>query len=405
VFNSNQISNLRQQLATQKALAMVDGYFCRTLHVALATRANARSCFKRPDENVEFYGPEHVFGVPHNSDCLSGIGNYQMEVPGPILYQVSNARIIGHQTLIDADSCLYRPNPLDDEIDPQVALNENSHGHAGFVLHSQDDALYATFASRQEPHNFGQTVLFLHNLEPGNYGSFMFRLLPQLMFVAEMGLEFDVYVTPERTPWFTDALRLLGLPERPVFSTREVCGDQFHSVFFSTEFAREGLFSLATRQDFAKLARQAEASGTPKDTFRKVYVSRMLTGSSRPWYRMLRNEKALEEHAARAGFSILYPETLTFPEQVRVFAAARQIVGPSGSGMLNAVFGNDDARVLDMESFTTTVRQHAKIYSSTRKRYSFLFGDLAEDDGSHPIFRSWVIPEEHFHTGIDWLMR
>jgi capsular polysaccharide biosynthesis protein len=99
----------------------------------------------------------------------------------------------------------------------------------------------------------------------------------------------------------------------------------------------------------------------------------------------------------------VYPETLTFREQIRVFGAARQVVGPSGSGMLNAVFAEDGAKVLDMESFHTTVRQHAKIYASTRKKYSFLFGNLAKDDESHPIVRSWMVPEDSFRAGLDWL--
>jgi capsular polysaccharide biosynthesis protein len=129
----------------------------------------------------------------------------------------------------------------------------------------------------------------------------------------------------------------------------------------------------------------------------------MLSASSRPWYRVLENENVLEQHAARAGYAILYPETLSFGEQIRAFGEAKRIVGPSGSGMLNAVFAEDGAKVLDMESFHTTVRQHAKIYASTRKRYSFLFGQLSKDDGSHPIVRPWLVPEELFRVGIEWL--
>ena len=403
MFNPDQLNALRQRLDKQERVARFDGHPCRTLNLTLPPIPSACPCFARSREDVEFYRPEHVFGMPHDPNCLSGIGDYAMEVPAPILYQVDNARIIGNQALIDAELCLYRPTPLLEGTDIRRALNEEGHGHGGFALHLRNDAPCATFASREEPRDFGQTVLFLHNLEPGNYGSFLFRLLPQLMFAVEAGIEFDAYVTPDRTPWFIDALRLLGLPECPVFAMREVCGDLFRKVFFSTGFDSEGLFSATTRERFAELAHQGSASGPANDSSRKLYVSRVLTRSARPWYRMLENEKALEEHAARAGYSILYPETLTFREQIRVFGAARQIVGPSGSGMLNAVFAEDGTKVLDMESFHTTVRQHAKIYASTRKRYSFLFGNLAKDDESHPIVRSWMVPEDDFRAGLDWL--
>jgi hypothetical protein len=403
VFNPDQVNALRLLLEQQGVVAKFEGHFCRTLHLSLPRSGGARACYARPREDVEFYKPENVFGVPHERSCLAGIGDYAIEVPAQILYEVDNARIIGNQALIDAEPCLYRPDPLVAGTSTKMAIDGESHGHGGYALHLRDNVLCATFASRAEPREFARTALFLHNLEPGNYGSFLFRLLPQMMFAAEAGISFDAYVTPDRTPWFMDALRLLGLPERPVFAVREVCGDLFRKVFFSTGFDTEGLVSGATRRGFTELARRSVASEPRIITSQKLYVSRMLSASARPWYRVLENENVLEQHAARAGYAILYPETLTFSEQIRAFGEARLIVGPSGSGMLNAVLAEDGAKVLDMESFHTTVRQHAKIYASTRKRYSFLFGQLSKDDGGHPITRPWFVPEDLFRVGIDWL--
>ena len=109
----------------------------------------------------------------------------------------------------------------------------------------------------------------------------------------------------------------------------------------------------------------------------KIYVSRSLNRVARSRYRLLVNEiDEIEPEVASHGFSIFYLETLSWQEQVRLFSNAKYLIGPSGSGMLNAVFAGQGTRLVDLEGFHVTILQHTKIYSSTKKTYSFASGRL-----------------------------
>lgn len=62
--------------------------------------------------------------------------------------------------------------------------------------------------------------------------------------------------------------------------------------------------------------------------------------------RKLRNEIEIENLFARYGFQIVQPELLAVADQVKLFATAKFIAGPRGSGMHNIVFARPDVRLL-----------------------------------------------------------
>ena len=226
--------------------------------------------------------------------------------------------------------------------------------------------------------------------------------MPQMLLLRDYPFDFDVYIVPDRTPWFREALQLIGLPNRPIFTIREVAGDVFDSIALLNEFDAEGFFSEEIAGRIAALSRTVWPS-TIVPSRSKIYLSRRLSGIERPSYRPLTNEKAVEDVFERRGFRILYPETLSLSEQIGLCRQASAIAGPSGSGMLNAIFAEAGTRVLDLESFHYTVRQHAKIYSSTGKRYAFLFGDV-DGSGGRPLHLApWSVNMDVLDEAISWI--
>jgi len=75
----------------------------------------------------------------------------------------------------------------------------------------------------------------------------------------------------------------------------------------------------------------------PSVRTRKIYLSRR----SRGWRRLL-NDDELCAALSERGFEILFPEEMTFEEQVRMYQSARIVVAPNGSSMLNAMFASRD---------------------------------------------------------------
>jgi capsular polysaccharide biosynthesis protein len=68
---------------------------------------------------------------------------------------------------------------------------------------------------------------------------------------------------------------------------------------------------------------------------RKFYISRK---TCKTGYRKLLNEDKVIEVFVKHGFDIIYPETMTFTEQYRIFSTAASIAGATGAGLTNIVF-------------------------------------------------------------------
>jgi capsular polysaccharide biosynthesis protein len=341
-------------------------------------------------------GPAHIFGVPADSTCLHGIGMRQMWLPRRQWVRLQHAAIIGHSTVLARNNQLWNPEPI--QTATAASALAQGHDHYGMIVtESQPDEYRCHFIGRPDPGQIDADALFLHDPEPGNYGSFLFRQLPQMVFAQQSCHDFDCYVVPHRSGWFREALYLLGLPELPVYALREVCGERFRSVAFANEFDAEGLLCAPILDRLRAIARRCKQNSPAQ-----LYVSRRLSTISRPWYRPLTNESGIEAQATRCGLTPVCPETWSLTRQIGVFAAATKIAGPSGSGMLNALFAEPGCKVLDLESFQVTVRQHANLYASTGKDYAFLFGSYAGGDGP-PATRPWSVDPALFQAGMDWM--
>ena len=60
------------------------------------------------------------------------------------------------------------------------------------------------------------------------------------------------------------------------------------------------------------------------------------------------NEAELIAHLSRMGFDIVAPQSMSIEEQVLTFRAARLIVGPYGSGLVNSVFAAPNAALCEL---------------------------------------------------------
>lgn len=72
------------------------------------------------------------------------------------------------------------------------------------------------------------------------------------------------------------------------------------------------------------------------DAPKRIYVSRETAAERR-----VENRDALEEVLAAYDFESLRPESYSLPEQIALFSEAEAVMGPTGAGMVNAVFADD----------------------------------------------------------------
>jgi capsular polysaccharide biosynthesis protein len=102
---------------------------------------------------------------------------------------------------------------------------------------------------------------------------------------------------------------------------------------------RHGTFSAAAIQ--ALRERLIRAVGPSERPFPKRVLLRRGSTS-----RALLNEQAVADALAPRGFEAVYPERLSFDQQVQLFAGADVIVGATGAALANCIFCSPQARIL-----------------------------------------------------------
>lgn len=339
----------------------------------------------RPAEDVVVPDPCRITGKPVNDWLLTRAKGGTFRLPRKCVRQFSGAEIVGWRSLVTPwgfhSSASHWINHDFDHV--RKSMDD------GYVLAM--DRLYRPICDKVEPHKVGGTGFFLTYLEPGNHGSFIFRALPKLIYFLELGLHIDYLIAPDRSAALREVLDHFGLSDVPIFTCKETIGATFKSLYVADDFEAEGVLGQDTLSTFTKLAASGKTEEqTQAGARRKLFVSRRLNTGYRPGYRVLLNEAELEKTLLALGFETIFPEALGFMAQIRQFAEADTIVGASGSGMLNAAFAPEGARVVDIESFHYTVAQHAKIYGSSGKDYAFTFGQFASSEGAE-IVRPWTV--------------
>ena len=223
-------------------------------------------------------------------------------------------------------------------------------------------------------------------------------MLPKLLYFLEHGIGVDQLVVPSKTPAIVEAVEMLGLGGLPLYSVQEAMALDFADVFVVDDFDLKGAMCAPS------MSRLRALSANRADSER-IYISRRLN-AYKPLQRPLLNEAEIERAVTSMGFRVVLPEGLRLRQQIALFAGAEFIVGPSGSGMLNTLFSTPGAKVLDIESFHSTVRQHARIYSSASHRYGFAFGKFDREDVREPKHRRrWTVSVNLVTEGIERLQQ
>ena len=388
MLNSAQVESLKRRLSAGESVAAHEGL--PVARVDASRRDEGEWVASEAAVQVAMPAPEFVLGQPEDASCLVGVSACDLRVPEKRIRRFANVQVVGWRSIATRDGFFSSAqNYVEGDADAFFATPHEGFAASGRRLHCVSSASPRLV--------MGGDTLFLSGLEAGNYGSFLFRFLPKLLLFCEMGLAVDHVVVPDKSSFVSQAIAWAGLDCTRLISVREAAGIVFERVYMIDDFEAEGALCASTRDRFARRVGE-------RDPRRAIYVSRYLSHGYRPGYRPLRNELELQRAMARRGLEVVYPELLGFHQQVALFSQARLLVGPSGSGMLNAIFAAAGSRVLDLESYTTTVRQHAKIYGTCGLRYGFCFGNYADAPGPPGFLRAWTVEIEQVQAGVERLM-
>jgi capsular polysaccharide biosynthesis protein len=158
------------------------------------------------------------------------------------------------------------------------------------------------------------------------------------------------------------------------------------------QYSKDVSFAVreSDRQVYATLVEKAHSeidTTWPKRIFvSRRSISRQKGGA----YRALLNEDALIDAIRSAGFTVVEPESLSFPEQICMFSEAEIVVGLGGAGMFNTVFCRPGTKVVTIESSVAFVDNHATLFASLGHDYGVILGSRDVTDDAWPHHR-WTV--------------
>ena len=101
----------------------------------------------------------------------------------------------------------------------------------------------------------------------------------------------------------------------------------------------------------------------------RIYISRANIPT-----RMLVNEEEVQKLFETEGFEVIFPEQLTFDQQIAAISNASHVAGPSGSNWFNIVFGNTKQSQLILTSENYIVHSEVLMRRPGGNRLRFVVG-------------------------------
>jgi capsular polysaccharide biosynthesis protein len=311
------------------------------------------------------------------------------------LNSVDNAALIGCNMIKDLTSGEFIH--LSGIKSEDYLLKNYSPGYSGYQL-SSDEEKTNIYYKKGNGLSIRGTALIIHGYEADNYGSFIFRCLPQLLLAKELKLDFDYFIIPKRTLWATQAISLLDFGVKPILAHNEVQGLQLEKCQYIQSFDNQGFFSS---QDVRRIRTFCESlwQSSSNMLYENIYISRRWAPSRTVFTRNLTSEAAIMQNLEPLGYKEIHSQLHSFKDQVNIFMHAKNIIGTSGSGLLNSMFSPQNTKVLELESILACTTQHANIYSSTGKSFSFFLGtqNPKTPESLHP----WSIDVNDFMHAVD----
>lgn len=119
-------------------------------------------------------------------------------------------------------------------------------------------------------------------------------------------------------------------------------------------------------------------------------------------HRKLVNREAVEASAMAQGFSVVYPEDLSFAEQVRLLRGARFVVGPEGSALFLCFFAKPGTRVLFLNHrHTAGLPLITSLLEAIGLNVTVMTGPSLASHPEYPHFDDYEIDSLAFHRFLE----
>lgn len=218
------------------------------------------------------------------------------------------------------------------------------------------------------------------------YGHWLVDMLPKLERAQRSEIHIDQYLLPTPSKsWQLAMLDAIGLPrDRCVFVDLAKTAVKCDRLVIPTS----DRFNSEIRPDFIRaherLRLRYAADIVPDVATRNLFVTHDEA------VRLLMNRTEVERLAADMGFEIVRLDTMTLPEQIRLFASARSIMGECGSALNNAVFSLPGTHIAVIQNAEHPDHLQAQIAFLKGQNIFYALGEPAGDRGAFHVQLAYV---------------
>ncbi|QEE39064.1 MULTISPECIES: glycosyltransferase family 61 protein [unclassified Methylobacterium] len=255
--------------------------------------------------------------------------------------------------------------------------------------------------------------LMMFGLQSKNYGHWLLEFVPRMLCFNDPACPagFPICIDDHMPETHRQIVELLDERNRPILPlpARAVRFEELGVAPVPTFFpfdARPGLpvYDAVWPKDVlggmrrAVLDKLAARGVDVRSTGRRIFLSRK--GFTQ---RQLVNETEIAGALARHGFEVVYPEKLSFVEQIALYHAADVIVGSASSALTNCIFCNDNARVVALihENRSFNFRGYTSMIESSGAKVLFIRGTTVAGENAHPFHANYTVTPGQVLRGLE----
>lgn len=276
-------------------------------------------------------------------------------------------------------------------------------------------AVYGTKRALVEEPAKAQTLdagLMMFGLQSKNYGHWLLEFAPRMLWFNDRACPsgLPICIDDHMPETHRQIIELLDERDRPILplppqATRfRELGVAPVPIFFPFD-SRPGMpvYDAIWPADILGAMRRAvlerlTARGVNlRRSGRKIFLSR-----SGFVQRQLLNEAEIIDTLTKEGFEVVYPEKLSFAEQVMIYHTADTIVGSASSALTNCIFCNVNAKVVALihEHRSFNFRGYDSMITSSGAQLLFIRGANGESNGLHEFHSNYFIDKSSLQKAL-----
>jgi hypothetical protein len=308
----------------------------------------------------------------------------EVVLPEVYLANLGNAIAIGQTSLV---------------LTPQACLcDEQAESKGKFSIRTRVDGLtldWNTCQSRTNTKIIGKAIHFCDDYST-NYFHWITECLPR-MWVIDQFSEYatvPLLVDEKLPPSFIESLHMVK-GEREIIRIRdhrfceveELLYPSVLSVVHDNYGDPKNIDDALISREGVEYVRKSFLKENSKG-WRKIFIAR-----KSPGYRNLLNSEEIEQMLVDDGFEIVFPEKLSFQNQVKIFSQASVIISQTGAGLTNLIFAPSGCKV-----FALTTKAIHNYYAfnmladACQVELQYILGDAVPGSHKYPVHEDFVVP-------------